>query len=648
MPQAVGILATPIFGSFTLGRLLFAIASFVIRRLLTPKPKRPELGEPPPQTLRVATPPVRWVVGRWHAFGVLADIREWSVSDDTRALEMTLLYSESPCDAIEYVWINEHRLTVTAGGTGGTMTLSNGGDGNNDDYVDAVKEVSCGLSGTTSPRRGIAWLKIRIHATKPENGGTQLFQGPPEISVTMRGVKTVEGNNPTWSANAATVTRWYMRHVRQIPADEIDATSFAAAVTYCNNLGLEAHGSISADEDPRRVMEQLTTVWGGTVVDDGEKWQFRTPVARTAAAQIDPKHVVADPVVVTASELSDRVNKVSGQYPAYPTPGATGVETRTLKVEDTAAVSADGGVLEADLGTLRFCVHEQQALYLLFLALAERKAYPIVTLTVPHGDDADAVKFLELVPGDAVTVNLLRDLGLEFTGQLVASRPLNLHELELTIRNYGFSVPSVPTLAAAVPTVAIGTDGTATVTTATEDDSIHSYRWELVYNNVVIDSAVTASNSWKVYNLSSGSQYRARVRVCGSQWGAHCSAWSGYRNWTQSTNTDDPDAPESVPTLTRITTYPGSTTIFISTRFGARVYDWQYGLAAGQSTPTNVQTTEPRLHVWTASARTAYRVRWRACARAAASGRGGPQACTVWSAWQQWTSGPAREGGNPR
>ena len=632
MPPVAGFLAIPVIAGITVGQILFVVGLFLYLRSRRERGSGGGVGEPAPVTVRQSALPAQWVVGRWRAYGLLCNLDEWEETEDPKRLilRQILVFSEATCDGLEYVWINERRLTVT-GFSGGKVSLSTGGLSANEPFLETVVSCRAGLNGGGSSRRGLMWLEIRLRSTLQDTGQPELYTGIPEISVTMRGVRTQgEGGAAVWSANAADVTRWFLRTVRGIPASEIDDTSYLAARAWCAARRLECHGVISSEEDPRGVQAALEAAWGGSVVDSGDSYHFVLPTATAAVETIEPRHVVEEPSIVVAPELSSRVNRVIGEYSDYTAPGTTGTDRTASRREDTAAISADGGVLESSLGRMRFVVHESQAQWVLARRLAERYEYPIVTVTVPHGDDTDPVRFLELIPGDTVTLALGTDAGLDWTGQLVSSVPRGEHLLDLTVRRFGLLEPDAAPTAAPVVTVdADALDVTATAAGGVGDSEVDSYSWQLTDGTGgLLEEGVTTVESWTPsYPLEEGADYQIRVRLCGTGWGTMCGAWSDYATWTTATASDA----LALPVLTVLQPSATSVQFAVAVTTDAGVYRWQLRPTDDPTTVRSRSTVSSAAVYYDLTAGTNYQVRWSAC-------RVGGVGCSVWSGWTDFAT----------
>ncbi len=254
-------------------------------------------------TLRAATTPVRWVVGRARIGGLLAYYKEVEqeityqetktrrvgggrgegpatyetyVVNRTRIEEYVtaaFVISEGACEGIEKMWADGEEITYTRtelmNNAGWKLTGTGdyadkfvayeyfSGDGTQGSAFRALTDDNTPTNEHSLPAEavfmGLSWIGVQL--TQPSYGNNlddRFWTRFPGLQVQMKGIKiTWPGQaTPTWTDNAAALRYWWLRNRRAIPSANIDEASVRAAYSLCEETVSVVLTSAFSDYSP--------------------------------------------------------------------------------------------------------------------------------------------------------------------------------------------------------------------------------------------------------------------------------------------------------------------------------------------------------------------------------------------------------------
>ena len=429
-----------------IGGVLAAATMFAVNKFFAPKP--PEQLRPdtrrrgPPLTIDEA----RWVLGRARTGGSLKDYYEVAERDGgpLNTLWLVLAISEGSCEAIEKIWVEGVEVSFTRSGNHLDCGMAVDPDPNDDeapkDYtgrLDVYEYFAAnGNQGTelrnaveewtTDDRmEGLSWVAVRLNQTNYGDDSSKRFYtsgGIPNIEFLVKGIKiTYPGQTaPIWTDNAAALRYWFETVRRGHPASIIDATSFQAAFNRCaeeitftlpaeladfNGVGprYSANDIITSGMGTEDLQSEFDWAWQGNVAESSGFLHFNAGADRTVRYNITEEDTVRIAETQTGPTATDRVNSVTmsinqsrdHDYTAYDVP----------EVIDTDALSRDEDQESPkNLGHRLFIDSPVWATWLSYIALREARDSLLLPITVRPGTASAPFGFMELRPGEWVTV----------------------------------------------------------------------------------------------------------------------------------------------------------------------------------------------------------------------------------------------------
>ena len=528
---------------FGLAPAIIATSSILINYLLRPGPEKGLARAPSTRTIRAATSPARWVIGRAKVGGNLV----WLAEKDKK-LWLALVLSEGACDGIEKIYINGEavELTRVADSDGDRLTPAGRfenrllireyfrADGAQGEAARAAALEADGLPWTTGHRlQNLSWVLVELtqNSYSGDDVSSRFWSGIPDLQFLMRGIKYVNPANaaPAWSSNAADAAYWWLTARRGIPADEIDEPAFFAARALCDDPPparsegrYQADGVVSSDDDAVEIERHFAIAMAGLIVEYDGKHVIRPGADRPSMLTIGVDDIIAEPNVSTAPPLAERINSVNATLAAdrFADWGETGLPP----IRQEPAIAKDGEELASDLGALRFVTRASHAYHLIRIALRQAAAPLTLDIVCQPGEQLDLA---ELVPGDKVAVDL-PEYGFDGKAFMVqrieinqdwrvslrlAEWPDDLYDASYNLPDMSARVFSVPRPVAPVENLAaavefgIADDGTLEIAAAVS--------WDLASRNYVslrlegpagkALTAITSTNTSRIAGLSVGS-----------------------------------------------------------------------------------------------------------------------------------------------
>jgi hypothetical protein len=290
------------------------------------------------RTIRSEVAPRRIVYGRARVSGPL--IYAGSFGEALEYLLLVIPLADHEIEAIDAVWIGEHRIDATEiGPTGDVIAGRFGGTvpGTPIPYVSIRRFL--GNQTAADPQlvaecpdgwraqdklTGIAHLVVRLRF-QPD-----LFQGGiPSISAEVRGKRLLDPRTGTtaYSDNWALIVHDYLRgqYGLAATADEIDTDSFIAAANLADeNVQITQagatqkryilNGSFTLDRQPIDVLEEMLAPAGGALVYTAGRYRLFGGAYQAPAVFLSAEDLASDVEVVTKPPRRELFNSVRGNY----------------------------------------------------------------------------------------------------------------------------------------------------------------------------------------------------------------------------------------------------------------------------------------------------------------------------------------------
>ena len=448
----IGITAAGI--TFSLGGALLGGVLGGLSYLLAPK--RPSVGSQRPDTRHTVTSavsPARWIVGRARIGGVMVFYKE---TNGGRDLHIALVLSEGACDGIERIWAGGEEIEIartarTGDGESGyriepavgdphrgriTIYEYFKGDGTEGDSLRAA----AGEDWTDAHKlNGLSWVHVRL--CQPNYGNDiddRFWSRFPELNFLVRGIQIAwpGQTTPEWTENAAAIRYWWLRTRRGLPEAAIDAASFTAAHSLCEQdirlalpEGYEdyaatskryaVNGVVHADDDPERIEAELDFAWQGWAVEIAGIHHFRPGADRPVARFLTPDEIIAIDGIQPAPPLQDRINAATVSLAQ--SREHDWLEASLPEFNDTEAESRDGERLPQDLGTRAFVADPIAGGRLLAIQIRRARASATFTYRVKPGPN---MEWLAVQPSDWVRITD-PEHGLEYFQAMVSRTVVN-------------------------------------------------------------------------------------------------------------------------------------------------------------------------------------------------------------------------------
>ena len=424
-------------GAVVLKSVLISAALGGLRALLAPKPPKFEgLGASRPDTRSTvfsAVEPARWITGRARVGGLLAFWHERDGSGGAKDLHIAVVLCEGACDAIEAMWVDGKRVSITraarAAGLGHLVQPSGGRYRGklkvyeyfaaNGQQGDTLRAAAPGVWTANHRLEGLSW--VHVHLTQPPYGNDadkRVWARFPKLEFLVRGIKVTWPGQPTpvWTESAAALRYWWLRERRGVPDTAIDAASVMAAHTLCTqviHLPLPAdytdfsnrstryaiNGVVRADDDPVLVEAEMDYAWQGFAVEADGVYVFKPGAERVISRTITPDDIIEIKGVSPAPALQARINAATVSIAQ--SREHDWLELSLPELTDQPALDRDGERLAQDLGTRAFLADPIAAGRLLAIALRRARASATFTYRVRPGH---GFEFLTLQPTDWVTL----------------------------------------------------------------------------------------------------------------------------------------------------------------------------------------------------------------------------------------------------
>lgn len=197
---------------------------------------------------------------------------------------------------------------------------------------------------STAVVRGYCYTIVRLDLNQQEFQG-----GIPPIEVLLRGKKLYDPRSAltAWSANPALVLRDFLTgEMCGVAAADIPAADLITAANVCDEVitidGASVakytfNGTISADQDADKVVEQIATAMAGGVVRT--TWNCWAGKYVAPVMALDQSDIVGSLSVISGTPDADLYNGVRGQYIG---PENSYVLTDFKPFQNAAYVTADG------------------------------------------------------------------------------------------------------------------------------------------------------------------------------------------------------------------------------------------------------------------------------------------------------------------
>ena len=409
---AAGVVAF-VLGASGYGAILFGLSVFFqARQAERARKLRDQLGSAKraAQTIRASVEPAKWRIGTTRCFGMLCQVA-WQ----NRKIQYTLVIGEAPIAGVSRIWIQGRGIDIS--GTSVTLSadqaLGDGGSGTAakiDLYLDGSQRD--GSTFATDPfnssnnAEGLLWtsdMQMRglafavIECTQDKDGSW--WRGIPEVEFLTTGYQ-YEGET---IRNAAEVRRWWEIEREGEDEDRIDPTSYASAVAVCTAAGYNIDGTIEADDPHEAIRDALDLAWDGTVVDWGGTLRFLPGTARAQSLIIPPADILELPTIQPSRDLHERINHVDMRL--FQSSTADWQEHSMPPVIDMDAQARDGGVLVRDYGQVEYITDPAVATRTGGRQMIE-VAGTRVSIRVPYGTESAPFRYLELMPGSIVAIDL--------------------------------------------------------------------------------------------------------------------------------------------------------------------------------------------------------------------------------------------------
>ena len=281
--------------------------------------------------------------------------------------------------------------------------------------------------------QGYAWVAVTYtQKTYSRDGQEQkVYQGDwPDIEFVMLGRKIAPygSSTRTWSNNAARVRYDFLREIRGYSDDQIDQSSYTAAVTLCGQT-LDARtsgqtalpapydsytptftrytvdGAFRSNEDPDDIEAQMDLAWAGSVVEDGGVHFFEPGADKTSKYTIGEDDLLTTDSLVTSPHptVNERDNAVQARVDQS---GDHGLRPLDLPVyEDAAAITRDGAKRVAAV-SFRFVRDPIRATWLQRVNLARQRESDTKSITVAPSTDGVDYARMAMRPVERATLTL--------------------------------------------------------------------------------------------------------------------------------------------------------------------------------------------------------------------------------------------------
>jgi hypothetical protein len=438
MPQVAAAVASALIKIGVSKAIAAAIGSFVVQmavtaavtavtRALQPKPKAMEQGVEL-QTRVDPAHPRAVAVGKFATGGTL--VYENVSGAKNKYLWHVIAISDAQIEEITQVRGNGEALTFSGDiHTGLRECTSHFIDDDSAEKCLSIRIYKGTSSQTADPDldaafteitsdfrgRGIAYAIVRrtYSPTAWQSGGEFVFVGKGALIEDTRTSTTV------WTENAALITRAYTigfenNGVRVVglgcdDANDLPEADWEAAADECDeDVNLAAGGSedryraggmISARENAREVIAELTAAMGGVHVDVGGQVTVLPGVARTPVMDIAEEDLLADEglVYVGRRTADERVNSISS---TFVNPDDGWQEAPLPPRKDASAITADGARYETHRA-YRFVNSKTQGQRLDEIELRRARYEGFLAFSAP-------LWAFELAPGDWFTMTSRR------------------------------------------------------------------------------------------------------------------------------------------------------------------------------------------------------------------------------------------------
>lgn len=192
----------------------------------------------------------------------------------------------------------------------------------------------------TAVLRGFCYTVVRLDLNQPEFQG-----GIPPIEVMLRGKKLYDPRSglTAWSQNNALAEYDYLTgEMCGVEAADIPVADYIAAANVCDeDIGgmprYTFNGTVSADQDPQKVIEQIAASMGGGVV--GTTWNCWAGKYVAPVMALSQDDIVGAWSVVGGASDAELYNGVRGQYISEETGQ---VLTDFKPYQNAAYLAADG------------------------------------------------------------------------------------------------------------------------------------------------------------------------------------------------------------------------------------------------------------------------------------------------------------------
>lgn len=194
---------------------------------------------------------------------------------------------------------------------------------------------------STAVLRGLCYTVVRLDLAQAE------FQsGIPAIEVLLRGKKLYDPRTAAtaWSKNPALVIYDYLTsELCGIAATDLPVADYITAANVCDEdigagvLRYEVNGTVTADQDARKVLESLAQAMAGAIV--GTTWQCYAGKYIAPVMALDQSDIVGAMSILSGTADADLYNGVRGQFI---TAENSYVNTDFRPFQNAAYLAADG------------------------------------------------------------------------------------------------------------------------------------------------------------------------------------------------------------------------------------------------------------------------------------------------------------------
>ena len=398
-------------------------------------------------TLRAASTPAKWILGRARTAGLL--VRYLENEDGTECYAFVVV-GEGECTQIEKVWVQgeevpiatsasgihplDHR-TVTLRGTGRYLGRARfdvrlnarGNPGITLPSTAFIPQIGEGNAGLDDYRRSthtftdLSWVFCTFNQNNYGDSVTNRFWTSHPINrleFLIKGLKiTWPGQStPQWTENAAAIRYWFMRERMGIPAEAFDEASVRAAISLCGETvttplpaGYSGYSGtairyavnmvINSTDSVSAILHELDFAWQGHAVEVNGVWHFRPGVDRPITQHLRASAMLAPGTAAPTPAIDERVNALTMQlaqsaahdYQNYDLPLMT----------DADSLARDGELFQDDLGRMQAVNEPVSAARLLaiFLRRVRHNETYMYHIMLEQG-----VEWISSIPGDRILV----------------------------------------------------------------------------------------------------------------------------------------------------------------------------------------------------------------------------------------------------